>query len=104
MAFGLRPAHLLNRRLQFLPISAADFQSRTVSQDDFALSTYVGADIAHSRQIDDRGSMNSAESLRLEISFKVRHATPKKVRLPSGMQTSIIVRRFNPIDLLDAQK
>ncbi len=55
-------------------------------------------------EIHDSRTMNPAKRRLIKISIQIGHAAADEMRSWSNVQTGIVVRSFNPIDLRDFQE
>src|SRR5262245_25176509 len=90
--------------LQLLPIAAAQRQSSTVVQDHDVLAVEPGLQLLDPIRVDDPRPMNANESARVQPRFHVVHRLAEEVRVFAQVQTHIVARRFNPIELVGPQE
>jgi hypothetical protein len=54
---------------------------------------------AHPSEVHNGGSVNAAKHIRIEVLFQFRHTTSQQMRFRSDVQTGIIIRGLDPIDV-----
>ena len=82
--------------LKLRPIPAADRDGRTVMEKGLV---FARLQRAHAREVDNCGSVNAAKHIRIEVRFQFRHTTSQQMRFRPDVQTGIIIRGLDPIDV-----
>src|SRR5271154_2997364 len=85
--------------LQLLAVPSAQTKRGSIPEQHIVFAILVEFQTAYAIELNDGRTVNPAEYRLIEVLLKLRHAAPQQVRLRSHVQTGVIIRRLDPIDL-----
>ena len=68
-------------------------------EEDLVFAVAIGLDRTDPGEVHNDGSVNSAKHIRIEVLFQFRHTTSQQMRFRPDVQTRIIIRGLDPIDV-----